>query len=151
MKTDQGRPLSYNYTKISDGFLKIKVRGNENVHFILTTSPSTDDLFIGIMLGGWQNSKSIVCKNSKKEFAETPQIVNGNEYREFYVAWYEGIVTIGKDGETRGFLSFNDPNRMAINYIGMYSGNSVDWDVNRKFKYTKKNLVFSFILFYLSC
>lgn len=91
------------------------------------------------MIGGWGNTKSVIRKNKAKPDkveVETPGIVNGGEFRSFWIRWDGGIVSAGREGETIPFISWADPEPFPIGFVGVCTGwgASGTWKIEGKSK-----------------
>lgn len=78
-----------------------------------------------IFIGGWNNSKSIIRKNRQKpDVAEisTPGILNGGEYRGFWIRWNNNVISAGREGEGEPFIQFADSDYVPISYVGVCTG-----------------------------
>jgi len=75
-------------------------------------------------IGGWRNTKSALRRNRAVLVAEanTPQIISGAEYREFWIRWNCGLVEVGKEGELSPFLKWKDPEPFDFRYYGICTG-----------------------------
>lgn len=117
--------LEYQFHPNSTGFVQFRVRSNNDAHVALTSGPYESDPMYEVFIGGWGNSKSIIRKNrSKPDVAEveTPGILNGGEFRGFWVRCQNGQVSVGREGESNPFLSFNDSQMVQVNYFGFCTG-----------------------------
>lgn len=77
------------------------------------------------MIGGWGNAKSVIRKNRTKPDKveiESPGILNGGEYRGFWVRWDSGIISAGREGEAIPFISWSDPEPFPVYYVGVCTG-----------------------------
>lgn len=142
--------LEYNFFPNRSGFVQFRVRTTNDAHIALTTSAAEADPMYEIFIGGWGNSKSIIRKNrSKPEVAEVPTpgkfylgttwkqdfltgfwfwlgILNGNEYRGFWIRWQNGNISVGRENEVPPFLSWTDYEQIPIEYVGVCTG----WGAN---------------------
>lgn len=78
-----------------------------------------------IFIGGWGNKKSVVRYNRQKPDqveVETPDILNGDEFRGFWVRWNGGSVSAGREGEGDAFISWDNPNAFPIEHVGVSTG-----------------------------
>lgn len=60
----------------------------------LTGEPNETHPMIEVFIGGWGNTKSVIRYNQSKPDvveADTPQILNGNEFRGFWVRVTDGV------------------------------------------------------------
>ncbi|XP_047984468.1 beta-1,3-glucan-binding protein-like isoform X2 [Leguminivora glycinivorella] len=86
-----------------------------------------------IIIGGWSNKKSVirkhVCNILQKDEAQTPQILNNKEFREFWLQWDNGNVLVGREGEAAPFLVWQDPDPMTVAYVGVRTtlGSTGNW------------------------
>lgn len=78
-----------------------------------------------VFIGGWSNCKSVIRRNrSKPDVAEeaTPAVLDGGEFRGFWIRWTDNVVTVGREGEAAAFLSYNISEPFPINFIGVCTG-----------------------------
>lgn len=95
-------------------------------------------LILQIFIGGWGNTKSVIRRNrSKPEKVEsnTPEILNGGEFRGFWVRWDQGIISAGRDGESLPFVSWVDDQPFPIAFVGVCTGwgASGTWKIEGRF------------------
>lgn len=86
--------LQYNFYPFSNGVVHFKVRAPNDAHIAFTGEPNETHPIIEVFIGGWGNTKSVIRYNKEKpEVAEcgTPDILNGNEYRGFWVRATDGV------------------------------------------------------------
>lgn len=87
--------MEYNFYPVSAGVVNFKVRAAHDAHLALTSGPSESEThMIEVFIGGWSNQKSVIRRNKQKpEKAEanTPDVLNGGEFRGFWIRWYEGV------------------------------------------------------------
>ncbi|XP_018313269.1 uncharacterized protein [Mycetomoellerius zeteki] len=117
--------LEYHFYPVTAGQIQFRIKAPNDAHIALTTGPQEGDPMYEVFIGGWNNSKSVVRKNrAKPEVAETetPDILNGDEYRGFWIRWDNGVLTVGKEGESNPFLSYADPEPFGIGYFGVCTG-----------------------------
>jgi len=117
--------LEYHFFPVSSGSVSFKVRTPNDAHIALTMGPQPSDPMIEIFLGGWGNTKSVIRKNRTKPDKveiETPNILNGGEFRGFWVRWDSGIISAGREGEAIPFLSWADPEPFPIAFFGVCTG-----------------------------
>lgn len=117
--------LEYNFFPNNTGFCQFRVRANNDAHVALTLGACESDPMYEIFIGGWNNAKSVIRKNRQKpDVAEvpTPGILNGGEFRGFWVRWYNGTISAGREGEGEPFISFSDGEQLPIAYVGVCTG-----------------------------
>lgn len=64
---------------------------------------------VEIFIGGWGNTKSVIRRNRTKPDkveVETPNILNGDEFRGFWVRWANGNYSAGREGKVNKFIDF---------------------------------------------
>lgn len=82
-------------------------------------------IFEQIFLGGWGNSKSSIRKNNEepdKVIVDTPKILNGGEARGFWIKWGGGFIGVGKQGEDKHFMSWQDEESLNVSFFGVRTG-----------------------------
>ncbi|GLV45926.1 uncharacterized protein CBL_11723 [Carabus blaptoides fortunei] len=117
--------LEYQFHPNSSGFQQFRVRASNDAHLALTNGPGESDPMYEIFIGGWGNTKSVIRRNRTKPEkieAETPGILNGDEFRGFWVRWGNGSVAAGREGEGAPFVEWHDPEPFQINHIGVCTG-----------------------------
>ena len=75
-----------------------------------------------VFLGGWNNTKSVIRRNRTKSnliSKRTPQILNGNEFKRFWIRWTDNVLNVGSDGETAAFMSYDIDEPFRINFVGV--------------------------------
>lgn len=116
--------LEYNFFPNNSGFCQFRVKANNDAHIALTSGPAESDPMVEIFIGGWGCQRSVIRFNrSKPDVAEvdTPGILNGGEFRGFWVRWQNGEISAGREGEGEAFISTRVQN-FPINYIGFCTG-----------------------------
>lgn len=63
---DGGDCLSYNFYPIQHGSLDVEVRTPHNAHISLTSGPKETEPMYEIILGGWENTSSVIRYNRTK-------------------------------------------------------------------------------------
>ena len=87
-----------------------------------------------IVIGGWQNSKSVIRRARQGTIeveASTPNILDCNSARNFWLSWEDGVIQFGTGGivgQTR-ILSYTDPNPYTVNSLTVATaeGQIGDW------------------------
>lgn len=92
-----------------------------------------------VFIGGWSNTKSVIRKNrTKPDVAETetPDILSAGEFRGFWIKWEDGTISAGKEGEGEAFLTYSDPEPIAIGHYGVCTGwgASGTWLIEGRFR-----------------
>ncbi|KAG7203042.1 hypothetical protein KM043_010167 [Ampulex compressa] len=116
--------LEYNFYPVTRQ-IQFRVKAANDAHVALTTGPNEGEPMYEVFIGGWSNSKSVIRKNRTKPEvaeAETPGILSADEYRGFWIRWTDGVLTVGKEGESGPFLEFADPEPFGITYFGVCTG-----------------------------
>jgi hypothetical protein len=102
-----------------------RVKANNDAHLALSSTNGEVDPMLEIFLGGWSNAKSVIRKNrSKPDVVEqdTPQILNGSEFRGFWIRWDGNVINVGKEGEAASFMIYENPDNFPINFVGVCTG-----------------------------
>ncbi|XP_074115912.1 uncharacterized protein LOC141538384 isoform X1 [Cotesia typhae] len=124
--------LEYKFYPISSQQLQFRIKAPNDAHVALTAGPFEGEPMFEVFIGGWSNSKSVIRKNRSKPDiteAETPAILDANEFRGFWIRWNDGILSVGKEGEHSPFMTCNDHEIAMINHFGVCTGwgASGDW------------------------
>ncbi|KAL0901795.1 hypothetical protein ABMA27_006967 [Loxostege sticticalis] len=90
---------------------------------MLSNGPKASNPMYEIIIGGWENTKSVIRKNKiNKREVETPGITNENEFRRFWVRWDGNEIGVGRDLEAEPFMSYADPEAFPITFVGVGTG-----------------------------
>lgn len=117
--------LEYQFFPNASGITQFRVRTSNDAHIALSPAASETTPMYEVFLGGWGNSKSCIRKNrTKPDVAEapTPGILNGDEFRGFWIRWENGNISVGREGEGSPFLNFTDYEQVPIEYVGFCTG-----------------------------
>lgn len=117
--------LEYNFYPVTAGQIQFRVKAPNDAHIALTTGPQEGDPMYEVFIGGWSNSKSVIRKNRTKPDVievETLNILSADEYRGFWIRWDNGVLTVGKEGNSAPFLTYADPEPFGIAYFGVCTG-----------------------------
>ncbi|KAL4716580.1 hypothetical protein ACJJTC_010244 [Scirpophaga incertulas] len=117
--------LQYHFYPVSSGSIQFKVRAANDAHLALTLGPQETDPMYEVFIGGWGNTKSVIRRNRTKPDkveADTPGILNGGEFRGFWVRWDGGVVSAGREGEVIPFISWTDPEPFHVAFVGVCTG-----------------------------
>ncbi|KAK0169572.1 hypothetical protein PV328_011874 [Microctonus aethiopoides] len=117
--------LEYNFYPINGQQIQFRVKAPNDAHIALTTGPNEGEPMFEIFIGGWGNGRSIIRKNRTKPEvaeAETPGILNGDEFRGFWIRWNGDALTVGKEGEQVPILDVHDVDIYGIRYFGLCTG-----------------------------
>ncbi|KAJ2947697.1 hypothetical protein O0L34_g9466 [Tuta absoluta] len=121
LKTENN--VEYQMYPVASGFMRFSVRAPKDAHLALTTGPQEADPIYEIIVGGWNNTKSVIRKSKvdKKEVA-TRDILNAGEFRDFVVRWDGGVIGVHHEGEQEAFMSWEDPEPFPITHVGFCTG-----------------------------
>lgn len=78
-----------------------------------------------VFIGGWKNSKSVIRKNRTKPDVvevDTADILSGDEFRDFWIRWDGNVISVGKGGEGTPFMSYENTESIAVNFVGICTG-----------------------------
>jgi len=117
--------LEYTFFPNDTGYLRFKVRASNDAHIALTTSAAECDPMYEIFIGGWSNQQSIIRKNrTKPDRAEvpTPNILNGGEFRTFWIRWDNKTISCGCENNPQPFMTWTDIEHVPIRYVGVCTG-----------------------------
>ncbi|XP_045779497.1 uncharacterized protein LOC123877031 isoform X1 [Maniola jurtina] len=116
--------LEYKFGPVAAGSLELEYRGPHNCHICLTPAPGEVDPMYEIILGGWENSQSVIrhCRQKPdKVTVPTPGIMNPNEFKKFLIEWRCGRLTV-RDGRSGAVLmEWMDPSPFPVTHFGVRS------------------------------
>uniref|UniRef100_A0A2S2Q4X7 C3 and PZP-like alpha-2-macroglobulin domain-containing protein 8 n=1 Tax=Sipha flava TaxID=143950 RepID=A0A2S2Q4X7_9HEMI len=115
----------YKFYPLNFGALHFSVKASNDAHIALTATAENKPPKYEIFLGGWGNSKSSIRKNNEepdKVIADTPKILNGSEERSFWIKWGGGFIGVGKQGEEKPFMSWQDEESLNVSFYGVRTG-----------------------------
>ncbi|XP_046836951.1 uncharacterized protein LOC124432248 isoform X1 [Vespa crabro] len=118
--------LVYKYHAVRAGALFIEVKAQSNAHVALTDAKKETNPMYEIMLGGWENTASVIRYDRKKPDkvrVDTPNLLNQNEFKRFSISWLDGRITV-RSGDQRGhvIMDWLDPNPIGVSHIGVRTG-----------------------------
>lgn len=117
--------LKYKFYPVSGAVFTFKVRSPNDAHLALSPTGEEGDPMYEVFLGGWSNSKSVIRKNRQMPDvaeADTLNILSSEEFRGFWVRWYDNVITVGREGEAVAFMSYEDFELLSIKYVGVCTG-----------------------------
>lgn len=142
--------MEYQFHPVAGGIVRFKVRAAHDAHLALTTGPQESDPMIEVFIGGWSNAKSVIRKNRTKPDVvevDTPGILAAGEFRGFWIRWtHDGIITVGREDEVAAFMSWEDPDRVPFQFVGVCTGWGAtgSWQIEGKTRATNL-LIKSFV------
>ncbi|XP_050590640.1 uncharacterized protein LOC126922244 isoform X2 [Bombus affinis] len=126
--------LVYTFHNVRSGSVLIEVRAKSNAHIALTNKKGDSSPMYEIMLGGWENSASIIRYDRKqpdKVHVNTPNLLNENETKKFAICWLDGRIMV-RAGDVNGpvIMEWQDPKPIGVSYVGVRTG----WGATGKWK-----------------
>ncbi|CAH1794507.1 unnamed protein product [Owenia fusiformis] len=104
------------------------VQACNDAHLALSTEPGNGDVnTYEIVIGGWDGTKSAIRESKQGQtvvFVDTPDILNCNVSRTFWVSWLNGAINVGR-GPVVGmnsFMSWTDSDPYVVNVISVATG-----------------------------
>ncbi len=85
-----------------------------------------------IFFGSYNNERNGIRNDGSKPDVsryDEKNILNANEYRNFWVRWDNNLIRVGKEGNKDPFLSYQMETVFTLNYIGIRTawGGTGDW------------------------
>uniref|UniRef100_A0A1I8MIG9 Farnesoic acid O-methyl transferase domain-containing protein n=1 Tax=Musca domestica TaxID=7370 RepID=A0A1I8MIG9_MUSDO len=126
----------YRFYSVHGNSFLFKVKCANDCHVALSSNNEERLPLYEIVLGGWANTKSVIRKNYKTPDlveVQTPQIVNVNVWRTFWLCWQDNVIQVGREGESLPFMTYKDPNLFCVKYLGICTayGSSGSWLFNK--------------------
>nr|CAD7606691.1 unnamed protein product [Timema genevievae] len=113
--------LEYSFRPVPTGRLEVEVRSPSNAHVALTSAPNETEPMYEILLGGWENSATVIRYNREKPDkvrAETPGLLTSSEFKHFTFEWRHGLIQVKKAGGAV-LVEWKDPNPFGVSYYGI--------------------------------
>lgn len=117
--------LEYQFFELPSSTLKFQVKTNNDAHLAFTQAPGEGEPMYEVFIGGWSNAKTAIRKNKQKPDAalvDTPGILSSAGFKGFWVTIENGTISVGYDGESSSFISFQDPEPFPVHYYGVCTG-----------------------------
>ncbi|XP_073835647.1 C3 and PZP-like alpha-2-macroglobulin domain-containing protein 8 [Musca autumnalis] len=131
--------LEYQFFPVNNFAYTFKIKASNDAHLALTAQPGVSFPMYEVFIGGWRNTKSVIRQNCKKpDVVEvlTPGILNGNEYRGFWIQWCNNTISVGREGEAAAFMIFHDAHMFPIQYVGICTG----WGASGSWKFEGEHI-----------
>ena len=106
------------------------VKACNDAHLAMAESEAKpNELAYTIQIGNYKNTKSVIRTSKKpgsenKALALTPNILNCDEFRTFWVSWRNGRIQVGRGSvpKQRQFMEWEDPRPLPVNFFSVSSG-----------------------------
>ncbi|RZF35975.1 hypothetical protein LSTR_LSTR005388 [Laodelphax striatellus] len=116
----------YQFHEVSGESLQFKVRAANDAHIALTTGPAESKRMYEIIIGGWNNTESVIRKNGQmQKRVETKNILTDQKIMAFWIRWNGSVIAVSKQDEAEPFMRWEDP-ELPDNFITHY-GISTGW------------------------
>ncbi|XP_033109631.1 uncharacterized protein LOC117110909 isoform X8 [Anneissia japonica] len=104
---------------------EFSVKASNDVHIALSAENENLTPMYEIVIGGWNNKKSVIrrcqqCEN-RTLYEKSLGFLNQNRYNQFWIRFVNGEIAVGYIGD-RAFMTYKDPNPLDINYVGYSTG-----------------------------
>ncbi|KDR23720.1 C3 and PZP-like alpha-2-macroglobulin domain-containing protein 8 [Zootermopsis nevadensis] len=112
--------LEYSYRPVPEGALHIEVRAPSNAHIALTSANHETEPMYEILLGGWENTASVIRYNRQKPDkvrVDTPGLLTNSDYSRFFIEWKNGHLKVKKNGSV--LIEWQDPSPFGISHFGV--------------------------------
>jgi len=143
----------YRFRPLLGRTLRFDVKAPHDCHLAFTTAEEETSPMFEIFIGAWENGASAVRFNKSGEVVkvDTPGILTGEDFQEFWVKLTPTGVSVGKGAEWEPFMQCELPEPMVPTHFGYSTGwGSIGWfrfHSERAFK-TEDCLTYNFQPFY---
>lgn len=135
MKFETPDKLSYTFHPITWGAATIDFKGPSNCHIALLPHKIEKAPITEIILGGWNNTKSVVRVNMEKDKervkVDTPNLLSANNFTNFYIKWGKKRLTVRQNGPNGNVLMDAAD---VINFPVYYLGVRTAWGATGKWR-----------------
>ncbi|XP_065219813.1 uncharacterized protein LOC135845271 [Planococcus citri] len=117
--------LVYQFYPVQANYVNFKIKAPHDAHIALTSTPYESKPMYEVFFGGWKNTKSVIRKDqTQPDVVEvpTPNLLNPNEYKSFWIKWEYGTLSAGVQGDFRPLMSWQDSAMFPIQYFGVCTG-----------------------------
>ncbi|XP_045595456.1 uncharacterized protein [Procambarus clarkii] len=149
--TDENK--EYRFRSISGKTLHFQVKAAHDAHVSFTSAGEETDPMLEIFIGGWEGAASAVRFKKADDLVkvDTPDILSEEEFREFWIAFDNDEVRVGKGGEWEPFMQCTIPEPFPITHYGYSTGWGAIgwWQFHEEKKFTTEDcLTYNFIPVY---
>ncbi|XP_063838499.1 uncharacterized protein LOC135087680 [Ostrinia nubilalis] len=136
----------YKFYPVASGSIRFEVKTWKDAHLVLTSGPKETDPRYEVIIGGWENTKSVIRrkgKNPDQKEIQTPGILTDKEFRRFSIRWDGNTVQVHQytegQSQPRKLMEFKDPDRFPITFVGVGTG----WGASGTWKFEDGTEVFT--------
>ncbi|XP_071526709.1 uncharacterized protein [Panulirus ornatus] len=126
--TDENK--EYRFRDIGGKSLRFRVKTAHDAHIALTSDAEETDPMVEVFIGAWEGAASAIRFKKADDLAkvDTPDILNEEEYREFWITFDNDEVRVGKAGDWEPFMVSPIPEPFQITHYGYSTGwGAVGW------------------------
>lgn len=109
-------------------YIQFDVKGCNDACFILSEHRNDSSHSYEIVVGGWENSKSVIrkCKGCASMATASHRPMSCTEFRPFWASWENGIIRVGEGLEVGAgtFIEWSDETSLPVNFLGISSFNT---------------------------
>lgn len=109
-------------------YIQFDVKGCNDACFILSEHRNDSSHSYEIVVGGWENSKSVIrkCKGCESMATASHRPMSCTEFRPFWASWENGIIRVGEGLEVGAgtFIEWSDETSHPVNFLGISSFNT---------------------------
>ncbi|XP_059048144.1 uncharacterized protein LOC131843495 [Achroia grisella] len=117
------------------GGFKVDIKANFGSAAIGLSKKLEDDCEYWVIIG--QNRRTWIKKDNGPPglIVQTPNILNANEYKSFWVSWHGLSIKFGREGESEPIVTFQDTNLKTLRYVTFaVNGSDRDYVVHWRFE-----------------
>ncbi|KAI5639723.1 farnesoic acid 0-methyl transferase domain-containing protein [Phthorimaea operculella] len=138
-KFDTPDKLEYRFRPVMNGYLDFDYCGPDSCDICLTSAPREGEPMYEVILGGWENTKSVIRLNKQlrdKKREQTPGIITPDKFKQFLLEWNNGRITLRDRNVNEMILEWSDPAPFPVTHFGVRSGYGApaQWRLNHYFE-----------------
>jgi len=121
---------AYRFKPINGKTLRFLVKAAHDAHICLTSGEEETDPMLEVFIGAWEGAASAIRFKKEEDLCkvDTPDFLNADEYREFWISFDHDEVRVGKGEEWEPFMNATVPEPFAITHFGYSTGwGSTGW------------------------
>ncbi|XP_061392856.1 uncharacterized protein LOC133328302 [Musca vetustissima] len=126
LKVRTPKEKDYKFYPVQGNAFLFKIKCAHDCHIALSAQPLVGVPMYEIVIGAMSNTKSVIRKSDivpPDVFeSSTPDIVNAQELRGFWIRWNDTTIAVGRDGENISFMFHKGAKLFPIKYVGISTG-----------------------------
>lgn len=115
--------LNFNFMPVYGDTVTFTAKCPHDAHLALTSGPELTEPHYKVFIGGWENQNSAIRLHTGDNAikVDTPDILCGDEDKDFYISFRGGHIKAGQVGSDP-FMEWTDPEPWKVTHVGYCTG-----------------------------